>query len=507
MQFGEEQLQTMVAIGAVTASSVRVWCRANRAGAHQLTLQPLDGVPITVAIDVPDGSADRTGAWTYPDEFPGGVRLAPATEHTIRIAHHDGSVVGHGRFTTAPESTTAPHRFTFAALSCHQPFDDKGKLAERSRGMLRVAHEAMTARRAQFFLAMGDQVYSDAPPDHSLFKEDYFKQVAPAGRSEVLACTREEIRALFQQRHRQFWVVPELQRIYAEFPSWPMLDDHEIVDNFGSLEEHATPTWDAVREGALDAFHDYQASRVIAAPPDGRPRSFDHGFRWGSTAVYQVDNRSERRAYANHTQVVTPAQLAAFGDFLRASADARLMVVMVPVPLVFVSSRVANLAGALTHYEGIERWSHDRCRPDRDRIFHLLVDHAKKHPAQKILLLSGDIHAGTAYEITWKDGPVFHQLTASALTNKESRVTTFLTELAPRAVSSLSCDGLEADVSLVAAAEHSPAQNPFGRLNLGFVHVDDDGQRVRVQLELVSASDGERPTPETVYLSPWLSAG
>lgn len=497
----------MVAIGAVTASSVRVWCRAVRTGPHRLVIEPVGGKPISVAILVPDGAADHTGAWTYPDEFAGSTPLAPATVHELRIDHEDGTPVGRGRFTTAPGSASGPHRFTFAALSCHQPFDDKGQLAERSREMLRVAHEAMHARQAQFFLAMGDQVYSDAPPDHSLFEADYFQQIAPASRTSLLDCTRDEIRVLFQQRYRQFWAVPELQRMYADFPSWPMLDDHEIVDNFGSLEEHATPAWDPVREGALDAFHDYQGSRVFAATSDSRPRSFDHGFRWGSTAIYQVDNRSERRAYAEHTQVVTPAQLVGFQEFLRAHDDARLLIVTVPVPLVFVPSRLANFAGTLTHHEGIERWSHDRCRPDRDRILRLLVEHAQSHPAQKLLLLSGDIHAGTAYEVRWSDGPVFHQLTASALTNKESLVTTLLTEVLPRTVTTLSCDGLEAEVSLVGAAEHAPSANPFGGLNVGFVHVDDDGQRVRVQLELVSLSDDEHPTPKTVYLSPWLLPG
>ncbi len=504
MQFGEE-LQSMVVIGAVTASSVRLWCRAVGTGPYRLIIEPVGSPPITVDIEIRDGSADHTGAWTYPDEFPGASRLAPTTAHELRIADHDGSVVGCGRFTTAPESANAPHAFTFAAMSCHQPFDNKGELSERSRSMLRVAHEAMTVRGAQFFLAMGDQVYSDAPPAHSLFDESYFQRVAPPGRASLLECTRGEIRALFQQRYRQFWAIPELQRLYAEFPSWPMLDDHEIVDNFGSLEEHALPPWDSVREGALDAFHDYQGSRVLAATPADRPRSFDHGFRWGTTAVYQIDNRSERRAYAEHTQVVTPAQLSTFSEFLRAHDDARLLIIMVPVPLVFVPSRLANLAGALTHHEGIERWSHERCRPDRDRIFRLLVEHARAHPAQKLLLLSGDIHAGTAFQIKWTEGLVFHQLTASALTNKESFVTTFLTELAPRTVSSLSCGDLEAEVSLVAAADGAPAQNPFGRLNLGFVHVDDDGHRTRVQLELVSASDDERPIPVTAYLSPWLT--
>ncbi len=503
VKFGDE-IRTMVAAGAVTSTSARLWARCGQPGPYRLTIESAGAPPVQVEVEV-DERADTTAAWTYPDDFPSAAPLAPLTAHTFRITHRNGMRVGEGRFTTAPDPAHPPKSFTFGAMSCHQPYNKDGSVSDRAVQMLRAVHEAASAREARFILAMGDQAYADAPPDFSLFSKAQFSRVGPPGRRSLLDCSRAEVRAIYQQRHRQAWVIPELQRIYADFPSWPMLDDHEIIDNFGSIEVHATSAWEAVRQGALDAFHDYQGSRVISAPPGERPTTFDHGFRWGGAAIFQLDNRSERRADATRTRVFTPAQVVALRRFLAEHRDARVQVIMTPVPLVFIPSWAANIVGEITaHHEGLDRWSNKRCLADRDLLFRILIDHARANPAQKILLLSGDIHVGTAFEIRWDDGVVFHQLTTSPVTNKESRFKTFLFELAPRSVSKLAVDGAEAKVSLIPAAGAAQAANPFGRLNIGFVHVEDDGARARIRLELVSVTDDEHAAATTVYSSPWL---
>ncbi len=52
-----------------------------------------------------------------------------------------------------------------------------------------------------------------------------------------------------------------------------ILDDHEIVDNFGTPPEHSEPAFQNLRAGALDAFYDYQGARALQRQ-DGarRPR-------------------------------------------------------------------------------------------------------------------------------------------------------------------------------------------------------------------------------------------
>jgi len=348
-------------------------------------------------------------------------------------------------------------------------------------------------------IATGDQVYADFPAPRSLYDAAYFATVGPACRGSILECSRDEVRAIYQQRYRQAWAIPELQQIYADVACWPILDDHEIVNNFGSLEDHASPAWACVRGGALDAFFDYQGSRVFAA----RPPTFDHGFRYAGIACYQLDIRSERRADGHRTQILAPAQHAALADFLRAHADARVLFLTVPVPIAYVPTWLAALADVVTpDHDGADRWSHANALADRDQLLGTLLDHAHAYPEQQLVLLSGDVHVGMAFELRWQHGPVFYQLTSSALTNVNGPLASALYTLAPHAERTIHRGAERARVAPIPAADGSPATNPFGGLNAGIVHVEDDGTRARVRFELISVTDDARP--ETVYLSRWL---
>lgn len=491
------ELDTMVAVGAVTPSTARVWTRSDRAGLHRLTLHG-GGASFTGDVVV-DNGADRTAAWTIPDEVPGAPSLLPETTYRFELAHAGGTI-GTGQFTTAPVRGAA-RSFRFAAMSCHAPHDERGEVRERARQMLRAVHEALAERDVRFILAMGDQMYVDHPPALSMFDEHYFTMIAPPGRRSLLECSRDEVRTLYQQRYRQAWQISELRRLYADFPTWPMLDDHDVVDNFGSLREHSTPEWRALREGALDAFQDYQASRVFTR----RPETFDHGFRWGGAAIYQLDIRTARSAEEGRTRVVAPSQLEALRGFLREHADARLLVVMLSVPIAYVPSWFATAAAKLApSHGGTDRWSYAHALADRDRVLECLLAHAEANPHQQLVLQSGDIHVGSAFEIKWDGGPVFHQFTASAVTNEITPLRAAVYRLVPYTQRWLECKDRRAAVTAVATEGGEPGRNPFAGLNVGVVHVDDDGTQTRVRYELVTVSDDGKP--ETAYLSPWLGA-
>ena len=497
------ELATMLAIGAVTPRSARIWLRSDRPGPHHLVLDAAGAPPLAADVQVPDGPRDRTAAWTYPDEL-GGAPLVPDTAYRVRV-FRGRTQLAEGRLRTPPEPS-ATGRLTFAAMSCHQPFARDLRVLPGARRMLEAASTAIADRSAAFALAMGDQIYADLPAGHSLFEPAHFARVAPPGRRSIFDCTRAEIRALYHQRYRMSWAIPELQRIYAQLPCWPMLDDHEVADNIGSEPRHEAPAWLRVRAGALDAYYDYQGARVLAAHDGTRPASFDHGFRWGPAAVYQLDVRSDRHAHPDETHVFSAAQLARFEHFLEAQRDAPVMVVMISVPLVFVPRSIADFVARVAgHKLGTDRWSYDRCHHERDRLMRVLHRHAHAHPEQVLLLLSGDIHFGTAFELRWSaSGRVVYQLTSSALTYRESWLTRALDELAPAVFRHARFAGIDGAVRLLEPDLGAPSHNPYSGLNLGFVHVDATAGRPRVQLELIGADElGE---PRTVYASPWLGS-
>lgn len=474
-----DELRTMVAVGAVTGSTARIWVRSDRAGAHRLRITSATAPALELEVHVEDGPADRTAAWTVPG-------LVADTEYRYEVVHGEGAPIGAGRFRTAPHRGRCS--FRFGVISCHQPFDDEGRVRDSARAQLRAAHGALMAADARFVLMVGDQMYADHPPPLSIM-----------GDRGLPALAREQIRARYQACYRRAWAQPELASLYADFPSWPMLDDHEVVNNFGSLEEHATPAWEALRAGALDAYFDYQASRVLAAAGE-RPDTFDHGFRWCSTAVYQLDIRSARRAEADHTQVVTPAQLESMRGFLRQHQDASVLVLVLTVPIAYVPTWFSVVAAALTDdSDGADRWSHPGCLPDRDRVLSALLEQAALAPHQRVLLVSGDIHVGSAFALAWEHGPVFPQLTASAITNDVGAINGLAYELVTGIERSMTCGPYQARVERIPG---TPDGNPFSRLNLGIVHVDDEHGDARIRLEIVSATpDG---MPQTVFLSDWL---
>ena len=273
--------------------------------------------------------------------------------------------------------------------------------------------------------------------------------MAPPGREELLDCTREEVRRLYQERHRFFFGVPEFGALLASLPCYPILDDHEIHDNIGSAPEHATARWRALREGARDAFFDYQASRVLERPGP----SFHYGFSQGPVAVFVMDVRSERIADDETMNVFGDAQLRDLKDFLLAHASSPVVAIVVSVPLAYITSDTVRklLVFGGQSSDAADRWSNPKALRSRTMLLGALRAHQRAHPNQRLILLSGDIHVGSLLRIDWPDGlPPAHQFTSSAISNLQPRVAQWAAEQIPRVLPKFADpDELEAAVAIV----------------------------------------------------------
>ncbi len=490
----------MIAVGAVGTRSVRLWARAPGARRVLVEVEPEVGPPVRAAVTVPVApEADHTVAFTVPDDAPGAPRLDPGRSYAVRVLTDAGDLVGEGRFRTAREPGDG--RIAFAVASCHQPFDGDGRLVPDSVRMLEGARAALDAHDVDFVLLVGDQIYVDHPAGRSLFGS-FFERVAPAGRRSILECSREEVRRLYHDRYRTFFGVEALRALLARFPCLPMIDDHEIRDNFGSAPEHSEPRWRALREGARDAFYDYQAARVL--PREAAARSFHYGFVSGPVAVFLMDLRSQRRTDERSMHVYDDDQLEALAAFLAANRAAPVLALVVPIPIADLESWVTNLLVKVVG-EGTDvadRWSNPKALRDRDCLLRTLRLHAREFPAQRVVLLGGDIHVGSLLRIEWKDGTTaFEQLTSSALTNKQPRLAQWAAEQVPRTLSGIEVgDAMEASIALVSAPD-GRGENPYGDLNLGIVEVHADGG-TRVRYRLIGPP-GEDGAPSVVFDSGW----
>ncbi|MBF5045207.1 alkaline phosphatase family protein [Aggregicoccus sp. 17bor-14] len=501
LAFAISPLERAVAVGAVTSTSARLWFRAPSSGPYTLLLRREGGRAQRLALPcAPRPGADGTCAFTLPGDVPGAPALRPDTPYSFELGSA-GERLGEGRFHTAPDAHP-PERLAFGLVSCHQPFDPHGRVREDARAVLRAAQEAYARAGVRFVLWTGDQLYADQPERLSLYAPAYFAPRAPAGRARLQACTAAEVRRLYQARYREFWALPELQALQAQFPGYPMLDDHDVVNNWGSDPAHAGPGWRSVRQGALAAYRDYQGSRVGSARASG---SLHYAFDWGPVGLFVLDLRTGRRVEREGEEgggrVLAPRQLSALARWLAARASAPALFVVAGVPPVFLPRWAATLIGRVARTkpnEGADRWSHRHFVRERDALLRLLHAHQRAHPRQRLVLLSGDVHVGSALALRWPDAPPSYQLTSSALTNAPRELLgPLVARSAPHVHRLLRVDGgarpvrVRVDPLPGAAAR---GRNPYGGLNFGLVEVDlREPAQARVSLRLLAAGRGGAP--------------
>ncbi len=513
--FENEPLETMVAVGAVTARSARLWVRCPEGWPLRVRCwredEPQTALEGTIPLPLDAERRDFTASFLVPDHLAAGAApdLEAGQRYLFAIARSDGEEVGTGTFVTAPNGIDdTPERFSVAVLSCNQPFDRHGRPAPGAEAMLRAARKCLEQHDARLVLTVGDQMYADHPKHLSLFDRRYFARVAPPGRDDVLDCSVDELRRLYHARYRHFFAPPGWKDLHARFPCYPILDDHELVDNWGSAEAHQTGGWPRVGKAARLAYLDYQHSRMEQHPGQ-LPRDFHYTIEYGPLAAFVLDLRSQRRA-GDGGQLFEPSQLEALEDFLQRERDRELVLIVCSVPVVHLPRWAARVLARVTvdGEDFSDRWSSLRHVEDRDRFLRLLHRHQQANPAQRVVLVSGDIHMGCVHEIRWSDGgPAFHQLVSSAITNRPGLPIQLAAKLSiafTRHVETMDRD-LAADVAFL-PDEAGRDANPYAQLNLGLIEVDRPARDrpLRMRFLLYGHKHDE---PVCVYRSEWIEAG
>lgn len=227
--------------------------------------------------------------------------------------------------------------------------------------------------RPQLLVLAGDQVYVDQTA--GLF--------VPAGGDDV------------GQAYALTFRLEALRRVMASLPTYPLLDDHEVMDDWEpSPDPCATP---AVR-AALDGYfaQQHKLVRGIGPHPDQRP--FDYRIAPAGFPFYMLDTRSTRQRRALRTDahaaaLATPLDRAAIraeaglGDlkqWLEAAPAALPKFIVSPVAL-FPMPRAA-VFGDPAQRLGLDDWSG---YPASQRaLLELLRDTTARH----VVVLSGDRH-------------------------------------------------------------------------------------------------------------------
>ncbi|MEM7307264.1 MAG: DUF4112 domain-containing protein [Planctomycetota bacterium] len=397
-----------VALGRVDASAgrARLWLRLPGRGPARLRVWsrgeggPPDELEVGAELDA---STDFTGT----------VELALAADTTaFELAAADQRTLARGRV-RRPD----PRRAAIGFFSCHLPFDEEGRVLPAARRALAAACIAFRDARADLVLLLGDQIYADGTRRYSLLGAERVRELLGPGPERLAERSVEEIRRAYHAQYRLF-ALPEWRALLAELPCLPILDDHDLVNNWRATERHSSEGWDRIERGARLAYEDYQAARVLGADARGRA-SYHFSQELGPAGLFVLDLRSERQPGSG--QLLSAAQRADFERFLDARDDRRALVIGASVPPLHVSERLnrwipRSLGGI--HEEFADRWSASAFVGDRDWLLTRLHDEARRRPGQGIFVLSGDIHVASAARADWSDGtPGLVQLISSPITH------------------------------------------------------------------------------------------
>ncbi len=508
-KFQNQPLEDAVAVGSVGPYSARLWMRSRSPGRHRVRwwrqdAKPTDGSELIV--EIPD---DPLPDYTFRCRIPdGGAQLRPLARYCYRIESlQDDRLIGEGRFETAPASPDdTPSSFSFAVMSCNQPFDSTGRIRPDAPDMLRATRGALEQHDCKFVVMMGDQMYSDMPVDLSLFDSDYFATVAPPGRERIQYCTVDEVRRLFQERYRHFGSLPELREIVSNYPCYTIIDDHDIVDNWGSDPAHQGEEWRSLGEGARWAYFDYQAAH-LEGPTDDLPQSFHYEISYGHTSLFVMDLRSERWVTSDEGELYSARQAEELKAFLKRSRGQRAIFLVLSVPPVHLPRYLAAGAARLSQSgeDFSDRWSSLAHVDDRDRFLKQIREHQRNHPDQRLSFLAGDIHVGCAHELDWDSAanPVY-QFVSSGLTNLETKVLRIGARLLMRL--NRQVDTLDGDLSAAVRPVRGLKgrnRNPYAALNIGIVQVNTETPDRPATIEyFLYGHDGSEPV--CVFQSPKL---
>lgn len=299
-------------VGDTSATSTTLWFQlhaAPRAGDRFVCVLAVRGssaAPRRVGLAF---RADRS--YTAATTLSG---LAPATLHDIELRLVQPDNVEHVLSRGSVRTLAAdPRRLRIAFASCHLP----GAPTALNRW------QALVAARSDIDLAflIGDQIYGDGIENIFFDTADWYERYA--------------------RRYNQLWAYQPVRRVLRSRPVYMTLDDHEVVDDWG------TEKVDAVREAAgLRAYRVFQQAHN---PGGFGATRLDYGFRRGPAAFYVTDSRSAR-GKSKTFPVMGQAQFNRLRAWARSEAvrTADLVFVIVPVPPAMLPiAQLEELASAL----------------------------------------------------------------------------------------------------------------------------------------------------------------
>lgn len=247
-------------------------------------------------------------------------------------------------------------------------WDDRGDKCFRS-----ISEKIEAGRALDGLVMMGDQIYADDLK--YLFKDTTVDD--------------------FLKRYRTVFSQPHFQDLTSRIPTYMILDDHEIEDNWPS--KASDKDWLTVYPNAIHAYQIYQCSHspLYDVDADGRLTGtlskFWYQFQDGCCDWFMMDCRNER-VWSNQPEkrrMVKASQMKALLKWLN-DGSGRVKVIVTSVPF----------------FPDLESESEDKWSgfiPERTQV----LEHILSQKIPKVVFLSGDVHCSFSTELTCPQDPSF----------------------------------------------------------------------------------------------------
>jgi alkaline phosphatase D len=250
------QEELLIAAGDVSATSAVLWARGVRAGEVAIEVTPVNAEATARRVTLNVRSEDDLTGKTRLTE------LASATRYRYRVTQ--GTAAAEGEFVTAP-AATEPARVRFLWSGDL----GGGGFCRPAEGGFKI-FPTMLRYPADFFLFVGDTVYTDVPCGKP--------GTAPGADFKALTLPQYRVRTRHNREDAGFQALLRRMSVYA------IWDDHEVRNDFAGSVEPLMPL-------GRQAFLEYWP----IMPPDEEPGRLYRRFRWGRLLeLFILDTRQYR---------------------------------------------------------------------------------------------------------------------------------------------------------------------------------------------------------------------
>ncbi|KAI2670677.1 alkaline phosphatase D family protein [Pseudomonas sp. TNT3] len=290
------------------------------------------------------------------------------------------------RFRTPSNTTTKPRAYIVGSCRYLRMTGGMPVLPHRSdrifASIMQQVHHAQPPVSA--VLMTGDQVYVDdlniVAPDREL--NDIFSKY----------------RAAFSQ--------PNISQLMSSVPTYMILDDHEIEDNWPANKSNKD---DYLYTNAMTAYEIYQASHspIPELLDNGRVSStlnrYWYQFTEGDIEWFVTDSRTRRNLSTADRRILDQAQEIALCEWL-INSSARVKFVVTSV-MFYPDKKI----------QGDDAW---KAFPEQ-RL--RLLETIRQHRIKNVIFVSGDVHGSLTSRLTHSEDPDFevHTVVSSPLSNSK----------------------------------------------------------------------------------------